>query len=112
MPATPPPSMSVDSWPNIDIGSIKVDRIHVAEDVKRSDTSRKSDKANKLRAEPRFYPVYTGIPETPLPVYTAIDAPTPLIDLTTKPGEVQADFALDFPYNGFRFQNPTPVISA
>ncbi|XP_049870351.1 uncharacterized protein LOC126369829 [Pectinophora gossypiella] len=109
MPTTPP-STSIHPWP-MQAGDIKVDRIHIArEDIKEeANTKRES---NKLRIEPRLYPVYIGAPETSPPIFTSIDAPTPLADLTTRPGEVQADFALDLPYNGFRFQTPTAIVSA
>ncbi|CAK1546027.1 unnamed protein product [Leptosia nina] len=41
-------------------------------------------------------------------VSTAIDAPT--LDLTTNPGEVQADYTLELPYNGLNFQSSHPVV--
>lgn len=69
-------------------------------------------KAVKVKSDPRLYPIYPGPVETSAPVFTAIDAPTPLIDLTTRPGDVQADYALELPFNRFRFQNPTTVVSA
>lgn len=60
-----------------------------------------------------MYPVFVQPPETSSSsVFTTIDAPVPLSDLTTRPGEVQADYSLELPYNGFRFQSPTPVVSA
>lgn len=35
-----------------------------------------------------------------------------LVDLTSRPGEVQADYSLDLPYNGLHFQSPTPVVQS
>lgn len=87
--------MSINAWPNIETGDIKVDRVHIATPME--DEKHKSE---------RLYPVYNGVEDTP-----PFDIPT-LPDLTTRPGEVQADFALDLPYNGFRFQSPTTVVSA
>ncbi|CAG9133135.1 unnamed protein product [Plutella xylostella] len=64
----------------------------------------------KKESEPRIYPVYE--PDASPPFFTSMDAPLPLADLTTRPGDVQADYSIDLPYNGFRFQSPTPVVSA
>lgn len=66
---------------------------------------------NKLDKEDiRQYTVYNG--------YTSEDNIGPssnsqftLVDLTTNPGEVQADYSLDLPFNGFHFQSSTPIIS-
>ncbi|XP_023948800.2 uncharacterized protein LOC112053572 [Bicyclus anynana] len=63
--------------------------------------------------EAKQFPVYSGVINVPPPsIFSVVDAPSPLVDLTTQPGEVQADYAIDLPYNGFHFQSPTPVISA
>ncbi|KAM3967189.1 DUF1676 domain-containing protein Osi23 [Aphomia sociella] len=116
MPATPPPTLSVNQWP-LDSGVINVDRIALADTTE--NIKEKSDvitwkpeltKVSKGEMEPRLYPVYSG--QQSSPIFTSIDSPTPLIDLTTRPGEVQADYSLDLPYNGFRFQTPTTVVSA
>ncbi|XP_046963415.1 uncharacterized protein LOC124532525 [Vanessa cardui] len=58
----------------------------------------------------RQYPIYTGL--TSPDQLTSIDSQPTLVDLTTRPGEVQVDYSLDLPFNGFRFQSPTPVVSA
>ncbi|KAJ2952129.1 hypothetical protein O0L34_g4407 [Tuta absoluta] len=109
MPVTSPP-MSIHSWPHYE-GDIKVDRIHVAEeDVKRRSLPDVPE-VSAVKSNARLYPVYVSA-ETSAPVFTSLDAPTPLTDLTTRPGEVQADFAMELPYNGFRFQTPTTVVSA
>lgn len=112
VPVTPPPVMPVTTWPNMETGNVKVDRIHIAKDNGKNSLEVSTAGNVRLRSEPRLYPVYVGPPDTSPPIFTAIDVPTPLVDLTTRPGEVQADFAIDLPYNGFRFQSPTPVISA
>lgn len=118
MPATPPPAMSADPWFNTDI---KVDRIHLAKAIEHVTEKKKVDvttsrpelpKAVRVKSEPRLYPIYTGPADTQIPIFTSIDAPTPLADLTTRPGEVQAEYALEMPFNNFRFQSPTAVVSA
>ncbi|KAL4707912.1 hypothetical protein ACJJTC_013703 [Scirpophaga incertulas] len=116
MPATPPPSLSVQNWSNND--AIKIDRANIANVDRKNDqhvdvvTWRPElPKAIKEEAEARVYPVYAGPEGTPA-IFTSIDAPTPLVDLTTRPGEVQADYALELPYNGLRFQSPTTVVSS
>ncbi|XP_075972036.1 DUF1676 domain-containing protein Osi23 isoform X2 [Anticarsia gemmatalis] len=121
MPATSPPAMSVHNpWTDTEI--IKTDRIQIAQDKKEQRReSKNSDlvkwkaelpKPVKAEVEPRLYPIYAGLSDIPGPIFTAIDAPTPLVDLTTRPGDVQADYSLDLPYNRFQFQSPTTVISA
>ncbi|XP_028178815.1 uncharacterized protein LOC114366220 isoform X1 [Ostrinia furnacalis] len=116
MPATPPPSMSVQNpWPNSNSPVVKIDRsIEHGKDFKHTDVvtwKPELPKAVKQEAEARIYPVYPGPDGTP-PIFTSIDAPTPLTDITTRPGDVQADYALELPYNGLRFQSPTTVVSA
>ncbi|CAG9795279.1 unnamed protein product [Diatraea saccharalis] len=111
MPVTSPPTLSVQSWPNNE--AIKIDRSDVANDRVRGNIDAVTwrpelPKAIKQEAEARVYPVYAGPEVTP---FTSIDAPTPLADLTTRPGEVQADYALELPFNGLRFQSPTTVVS-
>lgn len=117
MPATPPPSMSVQN-PWSDHRAVKLDRANVANEASKDSkhvevvTWRPElPKAVKQESEARVYPVYSGPDGTPT-VFTSMDAPTSLVDLTTRPGEVQADYALELPYNGFRFQSPTTVVSA
>ncbi|KAI5644481.1 hypothetical protein NE865_03588 [Phthorimaea operculella] len=110
MPATPPPSMSIHSWPHFE-GDIKVDRIHVAEEDFKKRSLQNVPEVSAVKSNARLYPVYVSS-ETSAPIFTSLDAPTPLTDLTTRPGEVQADFAMELPYNGFRFQTPTTVVSA
>ncbi|XP_039749758.1 uncharacterized protein LOC120626333 [Pararge aegeria] len=66
-----------------------------------------------VKQETRQFPVYSGALNLPPPsIFTVVDQPSPLVDLTTRPGEVQADYTLDLPYNGFHFQSPTPVVPA
>ncbi|XP_063533099.1 uncharacterized protein LOC134743537 [Cydia strobilella] len=110
MAGTPPPLSR--SWSNLDTGNIKTDRIHLAAVyTEANDVKGETPKFIQRESESRMYPVYPGPDATPS--FTVIDSPTPLIaDLTTTPGEVQADYALELPYNGFRFQSPTPVISS
>lgn len=113
MPATPPPSMSVQNpWPS---PVVKIDRSNEnGKSFKHTEVvtwKPELPKAVKQDVEARLYPVYPGPDGTP-PILTLFDAPTSLADLTTKPGEVQADYALELPYNGLRFQSPTTVISA
>ncbi|XP_060801789.1 uncharacterized protein LOC106134622 [Amyelois transitella] len=113
MPGTPPPSLSVNQWP-IDSGVVKVDRTSLIDkDGKESKVKvvtwrSELPKPTKEEIEPRLYPVY----QPPPTIYSAIDAPNSIADLTTRPGEVQADYTLDLPYNGFHFQAPTTVVSA
>lgn len=78
-----------------------------------SDSNRKSKEiAGTLKrelstaSEARLYPVYT--PESNF--ITSIDEPSSVSDLTTTPGHVEADFTVDLPYNGIRFQGPTAVV--
>lgn len=110
----PPPLPRHSTWPLEEV--FKLDRI--------SKTSGSENTAEVVTwkpelpkqvnpSEPRLYPVYSE-PETSSAggVFTSIDAPTLLTDHTTVPGEVQADYSLDFPYNGFRFQSPTTVVSS
>lgn len=114
MPATSPPAMSVDAWNN----NLKMDRIHITKAVdkneKKNGVSWKPElpKAIKMKSEPRLYPIFTGPGETSVPVFTSVDAPIPIVDLTTNPGEVQADYALEMPFNGFRAQSPVTVVSS
>lgn len=120
MPGTPPPALSRhNSWSNLESGNIKSDRIDLGtvytddpNDVKHSDTNVDQLKSQFIerKTNPRLYPVYNGAPDPTS--FTVIDSPTPLLDLTTTPGEVQADYTLELPYNGFRFQSPTPVVSS
>nr|XP_026496934.1 uncharacterized protein LOC113401294 [Vanessa tameamea] len=63
-----------------------------------------------IKEDLRQYPIYTGL--TSPDKLTSIDSQPTLVDLTTRPGEVQVDYSLDLPFNGFRFQSPTPVVSA
>ncbi|XP_050343454.1 uncharacterized protein LOC126768980 isoform X2 [Nymphalis io] len=58
----------------------------------------------------RQYPIYTGL--TSPDEMTSIYSQPTLVDLTTRPGEVQVDYSLDLPFNGFHFQSPTSVVSA
>lgn len=119
MPVTPPPAMTMHN-PWIDTEIIKRDRIHIATDNDRN--SKKNPeivtwkpelpKAVKKESEPRIYPIYEGPSDVPSSIFTSIDAPTPLADLTTRPGDVQADYAVDLPFNRFHFQSPTTVVSA
>lgn len=115
MPATSPPAMSVELWNN---ANVKMDRIHLSnKEAKESKTDvltwkPKQLKAVKVKSEPRLYPIYSGPLETSVPAFTSVDEPIPLIDLTTRPGEVQADYALEMPFNGFHFQSPTTVVSS
>lgn len=111
MPATPPPALSRHSlWPD----NFKLDRrAEASKQTKEGhvEISYKPEVA-KTKEEPRLYPVFMPSPVTSSSSdFSSIDAPTPLTDLTTRPGEVQADYLLDLPYNGFRFQSPTPVVS-
>lgn len=120
MPGTPPPALSVHNpWTDTEI--IKRDRIHIHSAADKELKSKgpeivtwKPDvsKTVKQEAEPRLYPIYAGPSDVPGPIFTAIDAPTPLADLTTQPGDVQADYAIDLPFNRFHFQSPTTVVSA
>ncbi|KAJ8727614.1 hypothetical protein PYW07_001733 [Mythimna separata] len=118
MPATPPPAMSVHN-PWLDTEIIKRDRIHIATDKEQRPNKKPEivtwkpevPKAVKKESEPRIYPIYAGPSDVP-GIFTSIDAPTPLADLTTRPGDVQADYAIDLPFNRFHFQSPTTVISA
>lgn len=94
------------------MGGIKVDRVHIAETddiklVKRAtETISKPDEDNEQDNAKQF-------PISNLDVlYNPSNELSPQVDLTTSPGEVQADYTLDLPYNGFRFQNPTTIISA
>ncbi|XP_068631441.1 uncharacterized protein Osi23 [Battus philenor] len=64
-------------------------------------------KDTKPISEDKVFPVYPGNVPT---VFTAVNVPSPIIDLTTIPGEVQADYALELPYNNMRFQSPTTVV--
>ncbi|XP_059046086.1 uncharacterized protein LOC131841778 [Achroia grisella] len=116
MPGTPPPALSAPQWP-LDSG-VKIDR-RISADTTKTVKDNNADvvtwkpelnKVTKGEMEPRVYPVYT-VSQTPS-VFTAIDSPTSLVDITTRPGEVQADYTIDLPYNGFRFQTPSTVISA
>ncbi|KAL0832808.1 hypothetical protein ABMA28_000970 [Loxostege sticticalis] len=113
MPGTPPPSMSVQNpWSNNPV--VKIDRSNNNGKSKHTEVvtwKPKLPESVKKEAEARLYPVYPGPDGTP-PIFTSIDAPTSLTDLTTRPGEVQADYALELPYNGLRFQSPTTVVSA
>ncbi|XP_022825428.1 uncharacterized protein LOC111355640 [Spodoptera litura] len=118
MPGTPPPALSVHNpWTDTEI--IKRDRIHIATDKELKTKSPEivtwkpeASKSIKQEAEPRLYPIYAGPSDVSGPIFTAIDAPTPLADLTTQPGDVQADYAIDLPFNRFHFQSPTTVVSA
>lgn len=92
-----------------------MDRIHIIKDTESNkDLAWKPQlpKAVKVKSEPRLYPIYPAPLETSVPIFTSVDSPIPLVDLTTRPGEVQADYALEMPFNGFRFQSPTAVVSS
>ncbi|XP_072940089.1 uncharacterized protein Osi23 [Epargyreus clarus] len=125
---------SQDNWPSelmptsalskpqspwsIDTGDIKIDRIHIADrkdkeslKVDMKDVKKPETKTIKQEMEPRLFPVYLSSSEPPNEMFSSIDAPS-LVDLTTRPGEVQADYSLDLPYNGFHFQSPSTVVSA
>lgn len=123
MPVTPPPSMTIHNpWRDTEI--IKTDRITKSELSQKSQerttkaldiVTWKPELTNVIKEEeinPRLYPVYTAPSDVPEAIFTAIDAPTPLVDFTTKPVDVQADYSLDLPYNRFHFQSPTTVVSA
>nr|XP_021187257.2 uncharacterized protein LOC110374042 [Helicoverpa armigera] len=119
LPATPPPALSVHNpWTDTEI--VKRDRIHIATNKEQKTTKGPEivtwqpelPKAVKKEAEPRVYPIYAGPSDVPGSIFTSIDAPTPLADLTTRPGDVQADYAIDLPFNRFHFQSPTTVVSA
>lgn len=116
MATPPPPSPTQNSWNNHAV--VKLDRANVAneatKDPKHAEVvtwKPELPKTVKHESEARLYPVYSGSDGSP-PIFTSIDAPTSLTDLTTRPGEVQADYALELPYNGFRFQSPATVVSA
>lgn len=120
MPATPPPSLSVHN-PWTDTETVKTDRIHIPHDKIEHRTRKTPEKVTwkselpkpvRQESEPRLYPIYAGPSDVPGAIFTAIDAPTPLVDLTTRPGDVQADYSLDLPFNRFHFQSPTTVVSA
>lgn len=65
---------------------------------------------NKLDKEDiRQYTVYNGY--TSEDIVPSSNSQSTLVDLTTNPGEVQADYSLDLPFNGFHFQSSTPIIS-
>lgn len=60
-----------------------------------------------ISSEAKVFPVYPGT----LTGEFNLNVPSP-VDLTTTPGEVQADYALELPYNGLRFQSPSSVVSS
>ncbi|CAB3237143.1 unnamed protein product [Arctia plantaginis] len=120
MPSTPPPSMSIHNpWRDNEI--INTDRMQLSQNNKERTTKAldivtwtpeltKALKEEDIKS--RLYPVYTAPSKVPDPIFTAIDAPTQVVDFTTRPADVQADYSLDLPYNRFHFQSPTTVVSA
>lgn len=65
---------------------------------------------NKLDKEDiRQYTVYNGYTSEDIVPFS--NSQSTLVDLTANPGEVQADYSLDLPFNGFHFQSSTPIIS-
>ncbi|XP_045765569.1 uncharacterized protein LOC123867536 isoform X2 [Maniola jurtina] len=96
----------------------EADRTNVAEPVfgnsiKNKRETKRNINVKSVKQEDRQFPVYTEAINLPHPsIFTVVDAPSPLVDLTTRPGEVQADYSLDLPYNGFRFQGSNPVVPA
>ncbi|GBP75966.1 hypothetical protein EVAR_54619_1 [Eumeta japonica] len=123
LPGTaPPPLPKYSHWP-IDT-NVKYDRSLVKASneadpvVTKLERDTKSDKslflsevtkAIKESGEPRLYPVYSETEPT-TSVLSSLHAPNVPIDLTTSPGEVQADYSLDLPYNRIYFQSPTTLI--
>lgn len=72
---------------------------------------KKGSNVKKLDKEDiRQYTVYNGY--TSEDIVPSSNSQSTLVDLTTNPGEVQADYSLDLPFNGFHFQSSTPIISA
>ncbi|KPJ19499.1 hypothetical protein RR48_11126 [Papilio machaon] len=65
-------------------------------------------KEEEQNSAAKVFPIYPGN----LAGELNLDAPNPVVDLSTRPGEVQADYALELPYNRLRFQSPTPIISS
>lgn len=99
--------------PHKDVSDIKVERVAevlINKAVKNEPNARKVN-VKAVKTEARQYPVYTALNLPPPSEFTVEDA-VPSVDLTSRPGEVQADFALDLPYNGLHFQSPTPIVSA
>ncbi|CAG4993027.1 unnamed protein product [Parnassius apollo] len=111
-PQTTSPSMINNSpWPSSDMIETKLNRVQVEtnkQNLKESVTW-KSEISEELKkkSDARIFPVYPG-PSTS--VFTAIDDPTSLADVEARPGEVQADYTLDLPYNRFHFQSPTTIV--
>ncbi|CAH2105760.1 unnamed protein product [Euphydryas editha] len=62
------------------------------------------------KEDSRQYTVHNGF--TSADILPSSNSQSTLVDLTTNPGEVQADYSLDLPFNRFYFQSPTPVVSA
>nr|XP_034829874.1 uncharacterized protein LOC117987020 isoform X2 [Maniola hyperantus] len=104
--------------PFTEAGDIQADRTNIAEHVFEENIKNKREikrnmNVKAVKDEDRQFPVYTEVLNLPHPsIFTVVDAPSPLVDLTTRPGEVQADYALDLPYNGFHFQGSNPVVPA
>ncbi|CAH0725320.1 unnamed protein product, partial [Brenthis ino] len=118
---------SQDNWHNIvetrqDLGSnrvikdiinVKNERLNM-EDVVNNENVDKN-KIKRVPKESILYPVRSSVIDLSSQFNLAsTNKPfnQELIDLTSRPGEVQADYSLDLPYNGFHFQSPTSVISA
>ncbi|XP_013165112.1 PREDICTED: uncharacterized protein LOC106115969 [Papilio xuthus] len=59
-------------------------------------------------SEAKVFPIYPGTQAGEL----NLDVSNPVVDLSARPGEVQADYALELPYNRLRFQSPTSVVSS
>ncbi|CAK1598801.1 unnamed protein product [Parnassius mnemosyne] len=113
-PQTTLPSMTIyRPGPNSDMIKTKLNRVQVKtneENLKESVNSNSEiSEESRKNSEARIFPVYPGPSTSEL---TVIDAPISFADLATRPGEVQADYTLDLPYNRFRFQSPTTIVSS
>ncbi|XP_045535029.1 uncharacterized protein LOC106717753 [Papilio machaon] len=99
-------------WPNSEY--TKLDEIHQnKEQHNRKRINNVIQNPNNIKEEEqnsaaKVFPIYPGN----LAGEFNLDAPNPVVDLSTRPGEVQADYALELPYNRLRFQSPSPVISS
>lgn len=118
---------SRDNWHNIaearqDLGSnriikdiinVKNERLNIEDAVNNENVSKNTIK--RAPKESVLYPVRSSAIDLSSQ-HNLASTNTPfnqqLIDITSRPGEVQADYSLDLPYNGFHFQSPTSVISA
>lgn len=115
MGATSPPTLPRQSWP-LD-GSLKFDRKSELNSDQRSidDVTWKPEVPIQISGQSatQLYPIYKGSPEDDSSgIIASLDAPTPLTDLTTLPGEVQADYSIEFPYNRIHFQSAPAVVSS